>query len=145
MGRMGSFVAAAATAGATIALALGSAGAANAATAPPTDPTVDGGSITTSIGGVPSHVPTDGSFTVTMSVTSTSPYEIDVEGLEVSLWNAAQGGASQTDGITVASAPASGSSALPIWIGVVLAALAAGAGGLFAGRRLRRNRAGSDE
>jgi cell division septation protein DedD len=60
-----------------------------------------GGSIVTSLGGVPSHLSVGDGFTLTVSVKSETADDIYVQDLEISMWNMAQGGFSQTDGITV--------------------------------------------
>ncbi|MFG2822214.1 hypothetical protein ACGFX4_22635 [Kitasatospora sp. NPDC048365] len=59
------------------------------------------GSISTTMTGVPGSLPVGGSFTVTMTVRSTSQYRINVTGFYLSMWNFAQQGGTQDTGITV--------------------------------------------
>ncbi|GAA4876474.1 hypothetical protein [Kitasatospora terrestris] len=59
------------------------------------------GSISTTMTGVPGSLPVGGSFTVTMTVRSTSQYRINVTGFYLSMWNFAQQGGRQDTGITV--------------------------------------------
>jgi len=99
MGRsVGSVAAAIAAGGMAVPLALVPGQAARAASAGSTPS--DGGGVTAGIGGVPSRLPVGGSFTLTVTVKSTSPYKVLVEDLYISMWNTAQAGLSQTKGIT---------------------------------------------
>lgn len=94
--RWSSTRAVAAAAAAAVAVLAGGQGA-QASTAAPSD----GGAITASFGGIPSHLAVGGSFTVTVTVRSNSPDRIITEGVYIGLWNTAQGGFEQTKGITV--------------------------------------------
>ncbi|WP_157436256.1 hypothetical protein [Actinospica robiniae] len=74
----------------------GSQGAqASTATPPPA------GAATASFSGIPSHLAVGGSFTVTVTVKSSSPDRIVAEDAFIGMWNKAQGGFEQTKGITV--------------------------------------------
>jgi hypothetical protein len=101
--KLGSMAAVALSAAAAVALTAApglAAGATPTATATPTSAPTLGG-ISTTISGVPGHVAVDGGFTVTVTVTSTSSYYVIAEDLYIGMWNLAQGGFSQTKGITV--------------------------------------------
>ena len=123
--------------------------------------TATGGDITASFGGVPSRLAVGGSFTVTVTVRSTSPFEIEAADLYLGMWNMAQGGTSQTDGFTVTwkdpstgiaavpteasparslarlnAEPTSSTTAFPIWI-VAILIIIAGVVGLFLTHRKR--------
>ncbi|MCP2310942.1 hypothetical protein [Kitasatospora paracochleata] len=59
------------------------------------------GSTSKTMSGVPSSLPVGGSFTVTMTVRSTSQYRINVMGFYLSMWNTAQESTKQDTGISV--------------------------------------------
>ncbi|MFD9124889.1 hypothetical protein [Kitasatospora sp. NPDC059571] len=59
------------------------------------------GQTVTTLSGVPASLPVGGSFQMTFTVNSTSPYRIVVYDLFLALWNTAQEGFSQPKGVTV--------------------------------------------